>query len=393
MATRVPLAGARSGRRTVPRRPTIKPMNHNESGRCGGTEPSHGLPILLRLLRNGGLEGALDPTAAMQLFVEARHHDLEGLVYEAVGAREAVLSSRMLEELRDRSLSVSAYSMRARLQLVRCLRGLAASGVVPVLLKGPALAARYWPNPATRPSTDVDLLVGPADFERADRALRAMGMVPLDTELEDEVRRRHHHLHYRGDAALVELHFRLNSGIGSGLTWELVAPNVREAEFAGHPVRYLGREDELIYLAVHAAGHLFQRLSWLWDLNLYVRREAIDWDALVETSRRAQVATAVWLALDLAREALGAPIPREALSRLKPDEVRARALTLLFPVRSLVRHPLSDRASASAAVRLLLSDSIRTSAGLMARGLSRNARRRLGVRFPRWTPPSWRRLF
>jgi len=56
---------------------------------------------------------------------------------------------------------------RLRAALDEALQSLNAAGVRTVALKGPALGDRIYPGPSLRPSMDNDLLVTPADLDRA----------------------------------------------------------------------------------------------------------------------------------------------------------------------------------------------------------------------------------
>jgi len=324
---------------------------------------------------------------------EARPHAMAAVVYQLLAPQAERLPAAMVTAMRDEALGVTAGTMRVSLQLLAALRALGAVGIVPVVLKGPALADRYWEPAASRPTTDVDLLVQESELERADRGLRSIGLVPPSDALAREARSRHHHLAYRGASASVELHFRLNSGLGSDLRQELLVPRLRDGTFRGHVVRYLGTEDELIFLAVHAAGHLFARLSWLWDVKQFLLAERVDWQELIATAIRAKVTTAVWLALSLAQESLGARVPAPVLTTLRPAPMRVAVLSRLFPATSVVHSGLTGAPVRAAATRLLMADSPTRATKLLLRGTSRHLRRRLGATFPSWTPDHWSELF
>jgi hypothetical protein len=89
-------------------------------------------------------------------------------------------------------------------------------------------------------------------------------------------------------------------------------PELGEAALA------LAPEDELVQLCVHVHKHGFERLIWLKDLDLYVRRrgEGLDWRLVAEVARREGVAGSVWYSLSLASDVLGTPQTEAA--RLAP---------------------------------------------------------------------------
>ncbi len=69
-------------------------------------------------------------------------------------------------------LYAAARSMRAGRQIQAVVDALEAAGIPSVLLKGPALARTVYPDPALRQSTDIDLLVRPADVLAAESVLQ-----------------------------------------------------------------------------------------------------------------------------------------------------------------------------------------------------------------------------
>jgi hypothetical protein len=161
-----------------------------------------------------------------------------------------------------------------------------AAGLRAVALKGVLFAERYYERPAYRGTTDVDLLVRESDLEAAARALATVGYRASEAESEERFRREHHHLHFLHDhAAELELHFHAYRGFGETFRSEdLLARSVTAKTFDA--IRVLTPEDELVYLAVHAAAHRFGRLSWLYDLRLLV--DAMTDEQLAEAARRAR---------------------------------------------------------------------------------------------------------
>jgi hypothetical protein len=66
-----------------------------------------------------------------------------------------------------------AASLDVQFQLL--LRRFASQGIVPVVLKGSFTGKRYFPDPGTRPSADIDLLVRPDQVSTAKEILRRDG--------------------------------------------------------------------------------------------------------------------------------------------------------------------------------------------------------------------------
>jgi len=221
------------------------------------------------------------------------------------------------------------------------------AGLEPLVLKGPALLDRY-PGPGLRGMDDVDVLVDAADRARAVRALRAAGW-----------REVHHDRATGYDVPFVrddlpglpiELH------VGLDRWWErnsaIRAPFLRASrrpfEVCGVPAFRLPPEEELVYVASHAAKpwHIFSRLIWVADLAV-IARGAVDWDRIGHLADRLRCRVPVAVGLTLAAR-LGAPVPAGAVT-LPSALVRSGALDdLLDPTWALDPDPTRRSRIASA---------------------------------------------
>ncbi len=236
----------------------------------------------------------------MSLLEGALRHGLVSRLLAALPADRRGLPPAFEPRLRREvaGLRVRAALLSAALDEV--LRALARRGIRTVPLKGPVLAERLYPDPALRPSSDLDLLVADADFDRAAAALEELGYA-LDRGWSAAYQRRHHHhvsLH-RPPGPTVELHYRAVSGFGTFLPGEeLIARAHPFATATGAPALVLSPEDELLHLCLHAAGHLFQRLGWLEDVALLLERHAdLDRARVTERARAMGGSSALALAL------------------------------------------------------------------------------------------------
>ena len=212
------------------------------------------------------------------------------------------------------------------------LRACAAS-VRAIALKGPLLGERLYPDPTLRQSTDLDLLVDPAETERARAVLQELGFQTGGIW-------RSHHLKFRRGEEPLELHTQLSSGPGT----ELPARPFVEAALPyrtarGETVLVLSPVDEFVFLAVHAARHRFERLDWLYDLQLLLEQHPdLDWDAVAERARSFEVLNAVSVAADALRRRLRTTLPDGANVLRRHWRVRLAAGFLSRDVDRLFFH-------------------------------------------------------
>jgi Uncharacterised nucleotidyltransferase len=295
------------------------------------------------------------PVDAEAFVRAAARHGLAGFAAHAVERAGWALPAAARELLRRESMSAAARAIRVQALLLRSVDALATEGVVPVLLKGPALARRLYPEPFLRATTDVDLLVGGEQVEASSRALQGLGLARAP-EKPGHGGEHSHHLEFQGPAGLVELHFRALAGYGQALEADVLLAHAEEAELEGRRVRYLRAEEELVYLSLHASNHLLQRLSWLLDLKLLLRAHPrLRWDLVVEVARATALSHLAWYALEAAHRLLGAPVPKEVLEELAPPRWQRLLASWFFSEERMLETRLVEHKAEWAAAKLLLA--------------------------------------
>lgn len=196
-------------------------------------------------------------------------------------------------------------------------------GVEALVLKGVGLAARYYPNPWLRPSVDVDLLVRRRDLDAASAIVERLGWKrttgpggPLDFG--------HDRCFVGPQRQKLELHFTPSWHFQARFDVDALFARAGRQAVEGRAVRVLGDGDNLVHQAVHAAGHFFEGVKWLFDLKLQTLGE-VAWGEVVLRAREARVASVTGMALRAARQRVRARVPEEVLEVLGPGPVR-RAL-------------------------------------------------------------------
>lgn len=176
-------------------------------------------------------------------------------------------------------------AVRMRAELERVLVPLGERGVEVVVLKGLDTAYRYFPDPGTRPTADIDLLVGPGDRAQAERVLEELGFAREGYG----PRERGHwlppvpgavrslELAQADDPWHVDLHWSLDRVVAPGIVASV--GRVEPALCDPHVIipataRVLPPGVLLAHLAAHASSHFHViSLIRLVELVLVVRRE------------------------------------------------------------------------------------------------------------------------
>jgi hypothetical protein len=231
----------------------------------------------------------------------------------------------------SRQAEYSAKFRYARLErvLLYVTLALEEAGVQSIALKGPALAARLYPEPWMRPSSDLDMLVRRAELAKALETLEGLGF-KLDRKIAEVGSQAGHHVCVVGERTLVELHFTTAGRFRfvSRLDVDALFERATRTELGGSSVSVLEPVDELIHLCSHAFDHAFQGLKWLLDLKLFVLAYRIDWREVLARARAIGITAPVGIALREAR-ALGALVPQWVIESMRVSAVRSALPHLL----------------------------------------------------------------
>ena len=309
-------------------------------------------------------------------------------LYVALRRSEAAVDPALLSYLR---LAYVREQMRATTYRRICgdlVAVLEAAGVRALLLRGGALAATVYDDPAVRHCHDVAFLVQAEDLSRAAEALRRSGLTPFAYEPSSVSP----YAALRHETSLpVELHGRLFSVPMYELSWSDVSPRARDVAFGQVAARVLSPADSLL----HVCGHAFyspsrESLRWVGDAWHIIRRDGeVEWELLCANAERGRLTLPVLVTLRYLADSLGANVPHAVLARLEAAVARApavqrdvalraarsgscesvtallrrvrggwhvRALTvlwLLFPSRAYVRDVAARRSAAAALLHYL----------------------------------------
>jgi len=252
-----------------------------------------------------------------------------------------------------------------RKELLRVLDGLAAAGIEPVLLKGAALSLTVCPDPGERPSADIDLLLAPAELDRAASVMRDLGFV-LDERRQPETFYRNFHFHLifhqpERTWCRFELHWALSLPImDTDLDARALEQRARRVNLDGRPTRLPAPQDLLLHLCQHTALSAFSILAQLHDVHAVATYSgwALDPDSFWRQARHDRLATIAAACLELAGwfgeepnlvrlRAQGPPLPAGLRCLLRPETLLRRHLLQssagLRAVSFLRRDRLADR--------------------------------------------------
>ncbi len=220
----------------------------------------------------------------------ADRHGVLPVVAAAVRGH-ASLPPSAARRLAEQTREIAARNLQMTQELLAVLGALESVGVEAATFKGPALAVELYGSIALRQFTDIDVLIGESDRDRAVDVLSRRGYRPFDatTDRESAVLisvNAHVALFHPRLLVRLEVHTHLAAPhLRFHLTAVAALSRTRLIHIGGTAVRTLASSDLALYLCVHGTKHEWERLEWLSDLARLVERDSgVDWLALIDSA-------------------------------------------------------------------------------------------------------------
>lgn len=267
---------------------------------------AHGLPGAT------ALPGHLDPMVASALVSAAQRERLTGPLLAAVGAGHVHLPAEVEGRLVDLHRRALARCLQLEQRLLSVHRQLSAEGIVPVVLKGPSVAHLDLADPAERTWSDVDVLVRPAQLDRAVAVIVGSGAERLShTRRTGWDRRFGKSVSLRVDGIEVDVHRTLAEGVyGARIPLDHLHESAVDLPLAGEDLRALHRPARALHMAYHAVvGSKVPSWSNLRDLGRYLTSPDLAVEPVVAEARRWRGEAVLWTAVGLVRSELGVDAP------------------------------------------------------------------------------------
>jgi hypothetical protein len=304
------------------------------------------LCYVLSLLRN---EQPILPQAAEEgwfdLLKHLRYHGIIPLLYLRARTLSAALRPPEIvaSRIREIFLLSCARWLRIEKQLREILDTFRREKISLLVLKGQALACTVYPDPATRPSVDIDLLIRPDQYFKARNVLNQLGYrSELDRfetfhelfNAEPFVHKDNAKKYFEVDVhwSLFQYHgLNRNNGIRE------VFRNPITVETPALRFETLDRVNALIYAAFHLILHhpKDMRLTWIGDIALLAESLVYpdEWEVLRQRCSTLKLRLAMKEALKLAQVWYGLQIPggyNDFTKWLDPEEDEKAELTYLL---------------------------------------------------------------
>ena len=243
----------------------------------------------------------------------------------------------VLHAIRNLAVNRAIWEMAHNLSVREAIEAMAARGVLPIVLKGTALAYSLMERPVHRLRGDTDLLVGPDDIAPCEEVLARLGyenISPTD-EMPGELEAHWQIEGPEGTQHAIDLHYSATAlpALDGVLPWAHCDARAEPLPALGEAARRLDYPAMLLHAAVHRAKHRVtpyktgervyhdgDRLIWIYDFSLLARAlSGAQWDRFVADARRYRVAPVCAEALETAQRLFTTPVPAAVLESLRAE--------------------------------------------------------------------------
>jgi hypothetical protein len=242
------------------------------------------------------------------------------------GPVESVPSATAIA-LRERDRAARLQAIVQAQKTVQLVRAFTIAGIPVIPLKGVVLSQRLYSDFALRHSKDIDLLVHPGDFDRAeallqDRGFRRLPILPGHSPTprqERYLRALNYHYEYvDAEGTQLELHWRRQSWSADSMA--LLWAHTQTTQWMNTPILELDDDLLLLFLCDHGAHHRWFRVKWLGDVAmLLARREPTAWEELFRLAAELDVERPLLQAMLLVQWLYEVPLPPQALAAIAQD--------------------------------------------------------------------------
>jgi hypothetical protein len=265
---------------------------------------------------------------------------LAGLMHERL-RNDAGCPTAIREVLAAKAREHAATELLRQRESAAVLTALAAEGVLPIVLKGTALAYSVYCSPASRPRVDTDLLIRLADVPLVRQVTARIGYTaPLhcDGDLlfcQFPLKRTDEF----GLAHTFDVHWRIStqSVFAEVMTFDEIAPAAHALPALGPYARTAGPVHALLLACIHPAMHHrnVESLLWLYDVHLLASRlSAPEYEAFAALAVARRVSAICAHQLDRARRCFDTPVPASAMRRLAMSRGAEASAAYLRPDRA-----------------------------------------------------------
>lgn len=234
-------------------------------------------------------------------------------------------------------------NMQMTMHLIALLKVLQKENISALSFKGVVLAHLAYQNISLRQFGDLDILIQDKDKDKIIECMQKYGYKPEIILKQSTQAYFLKSVNVMGfytpdNSTLIEIHWQLLSK-NYAISWDenLLWKDTIETSIFNQKVQTLNFEQQLLYLCLHSAKHLFSRLQWLCDIDHTLRsQEYIKWENLVQHADKLKIRRIFLLNLSLCHSKLDLPLPTFIHQLIKEDKQIKNIQSQVFYSQSFI---------------------------------------------------------
>ncbi|MHC4790066.1 MAG: nucleotidyltransferase domain-containing protein [Planctomycetota bacterium] len=268
------------------------------------------------------------------------YHRLEVYLAKHIVDSDITLDAAPAIDFKSQLSRAKAFFILMLSAAKKVFQQLAAAGIPAIMLRGPALAVAYYPEPFMRFCRDIDIIVQPEHLRDAEKKLATLGFQLRGSR---EYWQQKGELPFSDGQVTIELHWDaypvdVAPSFNPDSFW--VEPDVINVD--GLSVHGLNPSHLLFSSSLHLSyEHKFDRLVRIIDIRqiLKTAKDKIDWKWIVAQASESFTRLGLWQALRLAGEIANARVPSDVLRQLAPIRLNEKMVAKIFPPFTLLSTP------------------------------------------------------
>lgn len=238
------------------------------------------------------------------------------IVYNALKQCKEQLPENTLEQFQKLYQKSCATNLLLTGHLIRVYKLLQEHNIVAVPFKGPVLSKLIYADVCFRSYGDIDILISKKDLPAAICLLEQNGY-ELDTDLPTEYYLKlvylHHHANLisKSTGVSIELHWEATGRyLARNIALEFWQKKLEKVELNGVEVSSVGKEDQFVYLCVHANRHCWNQLEYIRCIAIFKQKfNGLDWTLIHCKAEQLGARRIVMLGLMLADSLFDTGVP------------------------------------------------------------------------------------
>ena len=280
----------------------------------------------------------------------ANLHGIIPQVYKALKDTEFDNSEALKQNIKKYYQNILQANLLLTANLLTVSKALEEHHFNYISIKGPTLAYELYKDISMRQYSDIDLFVDEKDIYKISELLLSIGyqpVLPLSLlqrkkflELDNDFSFRH-----TKNNALLELHWKLFPVRHKmPLDFSELHTTSKTLAFQNRKITTLSTEDNLLYLSLHGAKHIFERYEWVYDLHTLINNNPeLDLEKIYLKAKKEQIEIPFLLGIFMSNTLFETKIP-ESLQTHKTEHIQSLvAKTLSYYKEGFVHWDEADK--------------------------------------------------